>query len=198
MNGHGGSWWRHTPNAISLARLLAAPVLLAAAISGRRSLFTWLLLASLLSDILDGLIARAFNLRSILGARLDSTADILVTCIGIVGLFVFQGDVMRAHWVPLSCVIGLYFLEMVLALWRYGRISSFHTVLVRVAAYAQGIFIMSLFFWGYSSWVLAIMTVITMLAYAEEIVLLVLLPQWTSDVRGVYSVLAARRAAPQT
>jgi phosphatidylglycerophosphate synthase len=198
MDRQERSWWRHTPNAISSARLAATPVLLVAALSGRRSLFTWLLFASLLSDILDGLIARAFNLRSVLGARLDSTADILVTCIGILGLFAFQGDVLRAHWLPLSSVIGLYFLEMALALWRYRRVSSFHTVLVRIAAYVQGVFIMSLLFWGYSAWVLSIMTVLAVLAYIEEIVLLALLPQWTSDVRGVYWVLAARRATAQT
>jgi len=187
-------WWRQLPNAISSARLLATPVLLYAAIVREFGLFKWLLLACLLSDIADGLIARAFSLRSQLGARLDSTADMIVFTIGIFGLYVFQAEVLIRQWVPLAVVIGLYVVELAGALWRYGRISSFHTILVRVSAYAQGIFIMSLFFLGYVAWVFYSMTVLTVLAYGEELVLLFLLPKWTADVRGIYWVLARRRA----
>ena len=85
-----GLLWENTPNAISLARLLATPVLLAAVIRGHAEMFKWLLLACLLSDILDGLIARVFHLRSKFGARLDSAADMLVAFISIAALFVFQ------------------------------------------------------------------------------------------------------------
>jgi CDP-diacylglycerol--glycerol-3-phosphate 3-phosphatidyltransferase len=156
-------------------------------------LFKWLLLACLLCDVADGLIARAFDLRSQLGARLDSTADMIVFAIGIFGLYAFQAEVLARHWIPLAVVVGLYLVEAAGALWRYGRISSFHTILVRVSAYAQGIFVMSLFLFGYMAWVFYSMTVLTVLAYGEELVLLFLLPEWTADVRGLYWVLARRR-----
>ena len=71
-------WWRQIPNVISSARLAATPVLLYAAIERQAGLFRWLLLACLASDILDGLVARIFHLRSELGARLDSIADMIV------------------------------------------------------------------------------------------------------------------------
>jgi len=187
-------WWRHVPNAISTARLLSTPVLLWAAVTHHRPLFTWLLLAALLSDILDGLIARAFNLRTALGARLDSLADVLVFGNAILGLFRFEAAVLRAHWLPLVSVVGLYILEILVALWRYGRISSFHTVLVRITAYLQGIFIMSLLFWGYSPILLVLTAGMSIIAYGEELVLIALLPDFTTDVRGVYWVLRDRRA----
>ena len=185
-------WWRQLPNAISSARLLATPVLLFAAVARHADLFRWLLLACMLSDILDGLIARIFHLRSPLGARLDSIADMIVFGIGMFGLYVFQAEVLVRHWLPLGLIVGLYVVEAAGALWRYGKISSFHTILVRIAAYAQGIFVMSLFLWGYSAWLLYTMTAITTLAYGEEIVLLFLLPEWTTDVRGIYWVLSRR------
>jgi CDP-diacylglycerol--glycerol-3-phosphate 3-phosphatidyltransferase len=172
---------------------LATPVLLYAAIAKEPGLFKWLLLACLLSDIADGLIARAFNLRSQLGARLDSIADMIVFAIGIFGLYAFQAGVLARHWIPLAVVVGLYLVEAAGALWRYGRISSFHTILVRISAYAQGIFVMSLFLFGYMAWVFYSMIVLTVLAYGEELVLLFLLPEWTADVRGIYWVLTRRR-----
>jgi cardiolipin synthase len=188
-------WWRQLPNAISSARLLATPILLFAAVARHEDMFKWLLLACMLSDILDGLIARIFHLRSPLGARLDSTADMIVFVIGLFGLYTFQGRVLAQHWMPLAFIVALYALEAAGALWRYRKISSFHTILVRIAAYAQGIFVMSLFLWGYSAWVLYTMTALTVLAYGEEIVLLFLLPEWTTDVRGIYWVLS-RRSKP--
>ena len=186
------AWWRQLPNAISSARLLTTPVLLYAALARHEDLFKWLLLACMVSDILDGLIARIFHLRSALGARLDSIADMIVFVIALCGLYVFQAEVLARHWIPLGLIVALYVLEAAGALWRYKRISSFHTILVRIAAYAQGIFVMSLFLWGYSAWILYTMTTLTVLAYGEEIVLLFLLPEWTTDVRGVYWVLSRR------
>jgi CDP-diacylglycerol--glycerol-3-phosphate 3-phosphatidyltransferase len=171
---------------------LATPILLFAACAKHAGLFKWLLLGCLLSDILDGLIARAFNLRSRLGAFLDSTADMIVFLIGVLGLYIFQAKVLAEHWMPLTFVVALYVIEIAGSLWRYGRISSFHTILVRIAAYAQGIFVMSLFLWGYAAWVLYAMTILSAFAYIEEIVLLFLLAEWRADVPGIYWLISGR------
>jgi CDP-diacylglycerol--glycerol-3-phosphate 3-phosphatidyltransferase len=182
-------WWRHTPNAISGARLLAAPVLLAAALQRNEDLFKWLLLACLISDILDGLIARVFHLRSRTGAFLDSTADMLVVFIALYAVYVFRRAEVMPHATAIALIAGLYALEGVAALCRYGRISSFHTILVQVAAYLQGFFIMALFLWGFLNWVFTVMLVVTVAAYVEELALVALLPEWKADVRGLYWVL---------
>ena len=187
--------WRNIPNAISLARLLATPVLLGAVLCRRQELFKWVLLACLLSDILDGLIARTFNLRSKIGAFLDSTADMLVCLIVVAGLFMFQSEFLAAHYGEILIVLGLYAVEAVAAILRYGRISSFHTVLNRIAAYAQGIFVMSLFLWGYRGWIFQPTIALAVLAYSEELLLLYLLPKWRSDVRGLYWVLSDKGIA---
>lgn len=129
---------RNIPNAISLARLLATPVLLWMVLLHRQELFKWLLLACLLSDILDGWIARAFELRSKRGASLDSLADLLVALNMVLGLFVFQREFLAVHYREVLLVVGLFAIEAIAAILRYGRISSFHTTLNRIAAYAQG------------------------------------------------------------
>jgi CDP-diacylglycerol--glycerol-3-phosphate 3-phosphatidyltransferase len=186
--------WRNVPNAISGARLCATSVLLASVVVRRVELFKWLLLASLLSDILDGLIARAFHLMSKLGAFLDSVADMLTVSIGMLGLVVFQRPFVYGHYRELLLVVVLYVVEIVASLWRYGKLSSFHTLLARVAAYASGIFVMSLFFWGYHGWLFYIAVGAYVADLSEEMVLIYLLPDWRSDVGGLLRVLNGRGA----
>jgi cardiolipin synthase (CMP-forming) len=190
--------WRYLPNAISMTRLAATPILLFSAITGSAGLFKWLLLACLLSDILDGLLARTFHWESPFGASLDSTADMLVALIAPYGVYVFQWGVLRPHWPPLAAMVGLNLIQMASAFWRYGRISSFHTLLIRIAAYVQGAFAMSLFLWGFQTWLFYLMVPVSLLAYGEELILVWMLPEWQANVGGLYRVLKQQALLKQT
>src|SRR4051812_11709325 len=110
--GLGRRLGRNVPNAISIARLCATVVLLVAVVRHRIGVFQWLLLACLLSDILDGLIARAFHLESRVGAFLDSTADVLTMAMGTLGLLAFQRPFVSAHARELLLVLAFYFAEV--------------------------------------------------------------------------------------
>ena len=186
--------WRNLPNAISIARIGATLILLASVALGRAELFRWLLLACLLSDIVDGLIARGFNLTSKLGATLDSVADILMMSIGMLGLVVFQRSFVMGHLGGLLLVVGFYLVEVAASLWRYGKVSSFHTLLARIAAYMAGIFVISLLFWGYHGWLFYMTVGVYVVELCEEMALIWLLPEWRSDVGGLLRVL---RNAPE-
>ncbi len=183
---------RHTPNVISIARLCATAVLLFAAQRHDIELFKWLLLACLLSDIADGLIARAFHITSKLGAALDSAADMLTMLIGLYGVFVFQRAFVEEHSTGVQVIAVFYFAEIIAALIRYGKLSSFHTLLDRIAAYAGGIFAMSLFLWGYQDWLFQLTVLIYVASLTEELILIFILPEWRTDVGGLYRVLARK------
>jgi cardiolipin synthase (CMP-forming) len=185
--------WRNIPNAISMARLCAATILLAALILHRIQIFQWLFLACLLSDIADGLIARTFDLTSAFGARLDSLADLATTTIGTLGVLVFQQPFLSRHATGLLLVIGFYAVEVLASFWRYGKISSFHTFLARIAALMGGTFVMTLFIFGFHRWLYQIAIIAYILALSEEMFLIYLLPHWRSDVGGLYWVLRDRR-----
>lgn len=188
--------WRNVPNAISVARLCTTPVLLTSVLMHRVELFKWLLLACLISDILDGLIARTFHLTSKLGASLDSMADVATMFIGLIGVFVFQQTFIAEHSPELLFVVTFYIAELIASFWRYGKVSSFHTFLDRVAAYMAGIFVMSLFLWGYHGWLFYTTVVAYIVALSEEMVLIYVLPEWRSDVGGMYRVLIGKGTRP--
>jgi len=146
----------------------------------------------LLSDILDGLIARTFHLTSKLGATLDSTADILTMLIGLLGVYVFQRPFVAEHSLAIYLVAGFYLAELGASLIRYGKVSSFHTLLDRIAAYMGGIFVMSLFLWGYHGWLFQMTVIAYIVSLSEEMALIWLLPEWRSDVGGLLRVLRAK------
>lgn len=185
---------RHLPNALSIARILASPVLVGCAATGNERAFTWILIPALLSDIADGLIARIFRLQSPLGAMLDSTADLLLLLAAFYGVWVFYPDIVADHAVAGALVIGAGLLEAAVALLRYGRLSSFHTYLSKAAGYLLGILIGVWFVFGFQPWLLYLAVGVSVLGSLEEMVLLALLPTWRPDVRGLWWVLRERRA----
>jgi cardiolipin synthase (CMP-forming) len=187
------AWLRHVPNVLSGARALAVPVLLVLAFLGRETAFTWVLIPALLSDIFDGWIARAFGLESTLGAKLDSVADSLMLFVFVYGIWVFHPEVIREHAWLCGTAVGLWVLEDVLALARYGRLSSFHTYLSKVVANLLGFFIGWLFLFGFEPWMLYLAAGTSIIASLEELALLRVLPVWRADVRGLWWVLRERR-----
>jgi len=72
------------------------------------------------------------------------------------------------------------------------------SALPRAAGQAQGVFVVGLFFLGYFEWLFYAMIALSALAYAEEILLLCLLPTWKSDVRGLYWVFSSKRGKGQS
>lgn len=187
------AWLRHVPNVLSGARALAVPVLLVLALEEQRVAFTWVLIPALLSDVFDGWIARAFGLESKLGAALDSVADSLMLFVSVYGIWVFHPEVIREHAWLCGIAVGLWALEDLLALARYGRLSSFHTYLSKVVANLLGLFIGWLFLFGFEPWMLHLAAGTSIVASLEELVLLRVLPEWRADVRGLWWVLRERR-----
>ncbi len=189
------AWLRHVPNVLSGARALAVPVLLVLAFEEQRVAFTWVLIPALLSDVFDGWIARAFALESKLGAALDSAADSLMLFVSVYGIWVFHPEVIRDHAWVCGIAVGLWALEDVLALVRYGRLSSFHTYLSKLVANLLGFFIGWLFLFGFQPWMLYLAAGTSIVASLEELALLRVLPEWRTDVRGLWWVLRKGRDA---
>ncbi len=190
------SAFRHVPNVISVARIIATPILVYLALGDREESYKWLLLAALLSDIVDRLIARTFSFTSKLGSRLDSLADAMLWVAAIVGIWKFHPELVTEHWLIVALVLGFWTFEHVLALWRYRQLTSFHTYTIRAGAYALGIFIMSLFLWGLQPWLLYLAAALSILGSLEEMTIIFLLPKCAPDVRGLYWVLRKHKVGP--
>lgn len=180
---------RQLPNAISLARLLAVPVLFVLALLEHERAFGWVLVPALLTDIFDGLIARLYHLESRLGAILDSVADELLMIVSAYGLWVFHHYLFEQYGAFVWTALGLWLLESLVSLLRYGRLSSFHTYASKVAANVLGLFVIVLFVLGFQPWLFYAAMCSAILASVEELALIAVLPKWRADVRGLWWVM---------
>ena len=183
---------RHLPNALSLARLFAAPVLIVLAWLHAERAFAILLVAALVTDVLDGWVARRLSLQSPLGATLDSAADITTLVAAAVGIAAFHPQVWRDYSIAIAAVLGGWLIVCVVALVRYRRLSSFHTYAAKTAGYALGFFIAALFAFGFVPWLFYTAAALSLLSTAEELLLLWKLPEWRADVRGLWWVMRGK------
>lgn len=179
---------------ITLYRIVTAPLLLFLTFTGHMDIFKWLLLASFSTDAIDGHLARKYNARSILGAKLDSIGDDLTILVAIIALFNTHFYFISEQVVLFSAMLGFFFLQLAYALYKYKKATSFHTYLAKTAAVLQAAFILSTFFFDtvfYPVFFLA--AGVTIIELIEEIIIVRLLPKWEADVKGLYWVYKFRK-----
>ena len=173
-------------NLITLYRIVMAPVLLVLVLFGESNIFKWLLALSFLTDAIDGIIARRVKAVSVWGARLDSIGDDMTFAVAVIGFALMRPEFFMEQWLIVAALILLFLVQLFMALYKYRRISSFHTYLAKAAAILQSLFLLSVFFFEDISYPLFYAAaVITALELIEEIVLVCILPNWEADVKGL-------------
>ena len=185
---HKQAWY--VINGITLYRIVAAPILLLLVFSGDLEIFKWLLGISFFTDLIDGFLARRFKVASVLGTRLDSIGDDLTVLVGVIALFVTKTEFIKEQKFIFILLLLLFLAQTTYAFIRYGKITNFHTWLAKTAALLQGVFLLLAFFTDEPNLVLFYTAaLITMLELIEEIILVRLLPNWETNVQGIYWVL---------
>jgi phosphatidylglycerophosphate synthase len=175
---------------ITLYRIVAFPILVILIFANRFDIFKWLLVVSFFTDAIDGFLARKFNANSVLGAKLDSMGDDLTILAAVIGLAVAKTEFLKEHWIIFAIPLGLFFIQIFAAFMRYGKMSSYHTYLAKAAAILQGFFMCSMFLFEQPVYGLFYATgLITTLELIEEIIMVFMLPEWKTNVHGLYWVL---------
>lgn len=170
--------------------MLAMPVLLGLIILNKIELFKWMLGVSFFTDAIDGWLARKFKATSVIGAKLDSIGDDLTILVSLIGIIVWKPGFLTQELFSLMILAFLFFIQVSSALYRYGKMTSFHTYAAKFAAVSQGVFILLLFFLTSPIYPLFYFTVfITSFELLEETLLVMILPEWKVNIKGIYWVL---------
>lgn len=122
------------PNVLSGSRIVLAPVLLALAAKGHANYFLALLAFSLLTDAVDGYLARLLQQTTELGVKLDSWGDLLNYVTMVAGLWLLWPHLFFAEIWFLLLGTGFYCLPMLASLMKFGVLPKFHTWSAKLAA----------------------------------------------------------------
>lgn len=148
------SKWLTLPNILTAFRLLLVPFFLQQMLSGRKREALFLFLVAGLTDLLDGFIARTWNLRSPLGKLLDPAADklLLVTAFVIISFPHFSQPFHVPSWLVAAVIARDTLIAagaFVLFLWKgirtftpslWGKICTFLQVLTVLLILAANVF----------------------------------------------------------
>lgn len=177
----------------SFYRVAAAPLLLALLWFNQREIFSWFLLVSYSTDMIDGFLARKLKITSPRGSQLDSFGDQITLTVGLLGLLVFELDFIKANYILIVIAFVPYIIQMIIAYLKYGKATAFHTYMAKLSAFAQGIFILWSLFFGPEYILFYAMIIIGLLETIEEITLIYMYDAWVSDVKGIFHATRDKR-----
>jgi len=177
----------------SFYRIMAVPFLVGLIWFGEREWFSWMLLISYSTDVIDGFLARKLKITSARGSQLDSVGDQITLFVGLIGLVYFEIIFIKENYLLILLAFVPYLVQMYIAFQKYGKATAFHTYLAKMSAIAQGVFILWLLFFGPVYWLFYTMIILGVLETIEEITLIFMYDQWVEDVKGYFWALKDRR-----
>ena len=177
------------PNILSFYRLLTFPWVLYLALSGHEYLYVIFLVINLITDALDGIIARAFKMETEFGARLDALADIGMYITAIVGIFQFKADDFSPHLLSLGIYVFVFFVSVLIPVIRFGRLPSLHLYSSKAGGYLQGIFFFVVFTYGFFTSFYYLVITWAILAFCEQICVQLVVNRFITNAKGLYWVL---------
>jgi len=173
------------PNSLSLFRIIAAPFLLFTGWFEMPDLFFILFGLMLLSDVLDGFIARILNQTSQLGARLDSYGDILTYLSTPLAAWWLWPDIINDELYYIFAAIIIYILPAFFVLAKFGKLASYHTWITKVSAVLMSAGVIVLL--GFENTVLFHIAVyFLVIEMVENIAITIILPKEKSNIHSVW------------
>ena len=168
------------------------PAVLMMAIAGSRSWFVALLAVALVTDALDGFLARRLKAYSDLGRKLDSVADYATLFVGLAGLALLWPDVVRRELPWIVAVMAAFFAAMIYGLLRLGRAPFYHTWASKITVVACIIVLVPLLA-GWTATPFHIVATLQVLVGVEEVAIALLVPWHVGEVPTVWHAWRMRR-----
>lgn len=185
---------RSIPLALTIFRICSAPALMVLAAMGKERFFLWLAIAALLSDVLDGALARRLGASSETGRLLDSWADLLIALVSFAGATLLWPDTMRQEAGYFALVLAALVIPNAWGLLRFRRLLGYHTV----SAKSSGVLLATgavLLFTGLTPVPFRVASFVELAVAAEYIAISLVIPEWTGEMKSVWHAWRHRQDA---
>jgi CDP-diacylglycerol--glycerol-3-phosphate 3-phosphatidyltransferase len=158
-------------------------------LANQETIFVILLIINLITDFLDGFIARKFNMETEFGARLDSLADEGTYILAFVGIFMFKAADFEPYKISALSFLSAYVLSILISLIKFKKMPSLHLYSSKVGAIMQGAFFFVLFIFGFYTVFYYVMIIWGIVSFLEQIIILLIGSEMKPNSKGLYWVL---------
>ncbi len=185
------------PLMLCLSRFFLGPVVIAVSFTGPHPvLFLVLLLAGILSDILDGILARRWGVATPRLRELDSQADLVFWLCTAVAAYVVYPEVVREHSFEVLVLMLSEAMTYVVSYLKFRRFISTHALIAKFFGLALFAALTSLLCFGVAGVPFYVMLSLGLIANLEIIAIIFILPRCEHDIPSWRQALRVRRGLP--
>lgn len=175
----------NTAESITLARVLGFPLILLFTLIDYRNTTAWLFIILFCTDFIDGYFAFFFGQESTRRAQLDTLGDILLLFAGVYGFYVFEKDFFMEHILFIYLTFAMYAAQLLIALIKWKKPTSFHTYSAKLAAIAQVVFLSITLLFEFVPALFYFAVFLSIMDALEDIILTLLLNRWKANIKGL-------------
>jgi CDP-diacylglycerol--glycerol-3-phosphate 3-phosphatidyltransferase len=184
------------PIALIIFRFVLAPLILGLAYfvgDGSRPIILVLMYLGLISDILDGIVARKQNISSQKLRRLDSQVDMIFwLTIGVATWILFPQLIYENRiiiWVLLLMELSVYLISLI----KFKRETCTHAYLSKLWGICLLIAFTSLIGFAHAGIPFYLTIIVGLISHLDRILITLLLPKWTHDIPSAYHAYLIRK-----
>ena len=108
----------------------------------------------------------------------------------LAGFVTLEHSFVADHRAAFIALLAFNLTPQAVCLLRFRRPTCLHLYSSKVMGYAQGFFVLGYYLAGYTAWSFHLMVAVSLLAYTEALIVIVLLPRLRANVRGLYWILS--------
>lgn len=180
------------PNRITSARLVLSPVLIFFGALQQPNPYLVLLALLLVSDFLDGFLARRLKQQTVLGTQLDTAADVtLCLCVLLGGALIWPQRMSREAALFII-VLVLLAVSGLTSLCKFRKLPSYHTYSAKASTAMLGVGIWLLFA-GITPWVFRLAVAALTLSAVEGTGISLLTDHWQPNTPSLFHAWMRRK-----
>ncbi len=184
------------PQLLILFRFLLAPIILGLAYflgNEAKLIIVVLMYLGLLSDILDGIIARKQNISSATLRRLDSQVDMIFWfSIGLSTWILYPALISNNSW-SITAILAMELACYVISLVKFKKETCTHAFLSKLWGLSLLAAFTSLIGFNYAGWAFQLAIVLGLISHIDRILITLMLPKWTHDVPSAFHAYLIRK-----
>lgn len=175
------------PNALSLSRIIFLPILFIFVYLDMRTAFliAFILIGS--TDFFDGLVARKFNLQTVLGQKLDSIADIFFYLSQAYFLYALYPNYLVPNIYLLAIFFFILITTFVTSTVLFKKPVMMHTILLKTLGVLVYVVIILSYFID-TTYVVSFVIIFSYIAYTEEMMIFLKHGHVDVDTKSYFSI----------